>query len=58
MRIDYLVLSHPQPDHYRGLIFIAKHFRPREFWYNGRRPPYPDYLELLEALRERGVRCL
>lgn len=58
LRIDYLVLSHPQPDHYRGLIFIAKYFRPREFWYNGRRPPYPDYLELLEALRERGVRCL
>ncbi len=34
-RIDYIVLSHPQSDHMNGLRFIASHFRPKEFWYNG-----------------------
>ncbi|MCX8012623.1 MAG: DNA internalization-related competence protein ComEC/Rec2, partial [Desulfobacterota bacterium] len=34
-RIDYLVLTHPHPDHYTGLIYIAKNFSIGEFWSNG-----------------------
>jgi competence protein ComEC len=55
LKIDYLVLSHPQPDHYKGLIFIARHFRPREFWHNGVRNESPTYEQLLETIREKGV---
>jgi competence protein ComEC len=55
LKIDYLVLSHPQPDHYKGLIFIARHFRPREFWHNGVRSESPTYEQLLETIREKGV---
>ena len=55
LKIDYLVLSHPQPDHYKGLIFIARHFRPREFWHNGMESKSPTYDQLLETIREKGI---
>ncbi|MDO8433165.1 MAG: DNA internalization-related competence protein ComEC/Rec2 [Candidatus Binatus sp.] len=32
MRVDYLVLSHPDLDHFGGLDFIALNFAPRAFW--------------------------
>jgi len=35
LKIDYLVLSHPQSDHMNGLRFLAEAFYPKEFWYNG-----------------------
>ena len=34
--IDYLVLSHPHPDHYGGLIYIMDNFKIGEAWVNGR----------------------
>ncbi len=34
-RIDALVLSHPQLDHYGGLSFLAERFGPTEFWSSG-----------------------
>jgi competence protein ComEC len=55
LKIDYLVLSHPQPDHYKGLIFIARHFRPREFWHNGMESKSPCYGQLIETMRGKGV---
>jgi competence protein ComEC len=53
--VDYLVLSHPDWDHYGGLAFVAAQFSPREFWWNGTRATPPRLTELLEALMERGV---
>jgi competence protein ComEC len=35
--IDYLVLTHPHPDHYGGLIYIMENFRIGEVWLNGRK---------------------
>jgi len=35
--IDYLVLTHPHPDHYGGLIYVIENFRIEEVWLNGRR---------------------
>ncbi len=34
--IDCLVLSHPHPDHYGGLIYIMNNFDIGEIWLNGR----------------------
>ena len=34
--IDYLVLTHPHPDHYGGLIYVMENFRIGEVWLNGR----------------------
>lgn len=30
--IDYLVLTHPHPDHLNGLISVARNFKVRQFW--------------------------
>ena len=30
--IDYLVLTHPHPDHLNGLVSAARNFNVREFW--------------------------
>jgi competence protein ComEC len=35
-KIDYLVLSHPHPDHYGGLIYVMDNFEIGEIWLNGR----------------------
>jgi len=54
LKVDYLILSHPQPDHYKGLIFIAKHFHPKEFWYGP--GELPEELEaVFKELKEKGV---
>jgi competence protein ComEC len=54
-KIDYLVLSHPQPDHYKGLLFITEHFRCREFWHTGMESESPTYQQLLGIIRARGI---
>ncbi|OGP94188.1 MAG: DNA internalization-related competence protein ComEC/Rec2 [Deltaproteobacteria bacterium RBG_16_54_18] len=56
LQVDYLLLSHPQPDHYKGLIFITRHFRPREFWHNGMTSPSSTYGQLMEAIKESRTR--
>jgi competence protein ComEC len=58
LKIDYLALSHPQPDHYKGLIFIAKHFRCREFWHNGMESKSPSYQQLLEIIKAKGIQTV
>src|SRR5208282_4869684 len=32
MHVDYLVLSHPDADHFGGFAYIAENFSPDEFW--------------------------
>jgi len=54
--VDYLVLSHPDWDHYGGLAFVATHFTPREFWWNGAPVIPPRLGTLLAALTEGGAR--
>lgn len=54
-KVDYLVLSHPHPDHYDGLGYIAKNFSVREFWYNGDSIDDPYFEDLLTTLKQRGV---
>jgi competence protein ComEC len=56
MRIDYLVLSHPQTDHMNGLRFIARHFHPKEFWHNGDPVETPSYKELMAIVDTRKIR--
>ena len=57
-RIDYIVLSHPHPDHLNGLRFIAGNFSPKEFWHNGQDADTPEFAELMKTIKKNGVKIL
>ena len=56
MHVEYLVLSHPEMDHFGGFNFIARNFSPAEFWAIGAPSPDRKYEALLEVLAATGVR--
>ncbi|MBI1919495.1 MAG: DNA internalization-related competence protein ComEC/Rec2 [Geobacter sp.] len=53
-RIDYMVLTHPDSDHMKGLNFVAAHFPVGEFWETGIGDSQ-DYRDLKEILASRLV---
>jgi len=55
-RIDTLVLTHPDPDHLKGLIFIASQFSIGRFWDNGFQTESESYLQLKKILGERKIK--
>jgi competence protein ComEC len=55
-RVDYLVLSHPELDHFGGLAFVARNFRPQEFWTISAPSPDLKYADLLGMLADAGTR--
>jgi competence protein ComEC len=54
-KIDTLVLTHPDPDHVKGLNFIASQFSISRFWETGLPVVDEPYLKLKKTLRERNV---
>ena len=52
MHVDYVAVSHPDRDHFGGLIFLVRNFRPTEFWTSGNGSPDDSYLSLLDVVRE------
>jgi competence protein ComEC len=54
-RLDYLVLTHPDPDHLKGLNFIASHFSIGQFWESGLRSDSESYSGLEETLLKKKV---
>ena len=55
-RIDTLVLTHPDPDHLKGLNFIASQFSTGRFWDNGFQIESDSYLQLKRILTEKKIR--
>jgi competence protein ComEC len=49
-RVDFLVLTHPHPDHLKGLPAVARNFRVGEFWQAFPPESEPAYEELMKAL--------
>src|SRR5579875_1321627 len=56
MRVDYLVMSHPEIDHFGGFIFIARNFRPLEFWTTGAVSTDFSFHDLLQQLAQAHTR--
>ena len=55
-RIDTLVLTHPDPDHLKGLNFIASEFSIGQFWDNGSQTESESYLQLKRILNEKKIK--
>jgi competence protein ComEC len=56
LRIDTLVMTHPEADHMAGLRYIAEHFDPKEFWYSGEKLGFPAFRDLMALLDSKGIR--
>ncbi len=54
-KVDFVVLSHSDFDHLRGLYFILEHFSVQTFMFNGRWPSGWDGQRLTDALGRRGI---
>lgn len=56
-RLDYVVLSHPHPDHLNGLLFLARNFPIGEFWESGAGAGtgIDEYGALMDTLKAGGV---
>lgn len=57
-RIDVVALSHPNRDHYEGLIEVMKRFRVGVFVTGARENGDESFRELMETARERNVRVV
>ncbi len=57
-RIDIVVLSHPHPDHFGGLISTLPAIEVGELWDTGQGEDHgagPTYASMLAGLRRRGI---
>jgi competence protein ComEC len=55
-RLEALIVSHPQHDHFSGMPFLLRWFAPRELWINGPAEENPAFSALLDLARQRGVK--
>ena len=53
--IDLIVLSHPQMDHFAGLIDVLKRYEVGAFIYNGREGEAKAFKDLKEVLKENSA---
>ncbi|MBW1743433.1 MAG: DNA internalization-related competence protein ComEC/Rec2 [Deltaproteobacteria bacterium] len=56
--VDILVLSHPDPDHLNGLLFIAQHFNVREVWMNLEPADTQPYRDFMGIISRKGIRVV
>jgi competence protein ComEC len=55
-RIDTMVLTHPDPDHLKGLTFIASQFSIGQFWDNGCQTESEFHLQLKKILMDKKIK--
>uniref|UniRef100_UPI0040564CA0 DNA internalization-related competence protein ComEC/Rec2 n=1 Tax=Candidatus Electronema sp. TaxID=2698783 RepID=UPI0040564CA0 len=54
-RLDQVLISHPHRDHFSGMDFILRHFRPKILWINGDAHREENYQQILEQAAGQGV---
>lgn len=53
--LDAVIISHPDADHFNGLAFIIKRFRPETLWVNGDNAANASYTDLLNLAGSQGA---
>jgi competence protein ComEC len=53
--VDILVMSHPQLDHYGGLLYLVEHFSPRELWFNGEYGRGKQFVNFMKKVSRNGI---
>ena len=53
--LDLIVMTHPQLDHYGGLIEVAKNYQIGVFLNNGHQGEYAAYFDLEKILKEKNI---
>ncbi len=54
--LEYLIITHPHPDHYGGARTVIKYFRVKRFVDPGIPIHGGSYSRLLEAVKKKGIR--
>ena len=54
-RLDALVISHPDADHYNGIPFLLERFRPEVLWINGDSGHDQHYSDLLALAKTLNI---
>jgi competence protein ComEC len=54
-RIDFLIATHVQEDHWGGLVHLAERFEVGEFWHPGGRCQSRRFGEFLRDIAARGI---
>jgi competence protein ComEC len=57
-RLDQVVISHPHRDHFSGMDFILRHFRPKVLWINGDTHREENYQQILDQAAGQGVQIV
>lgn len=55
-QIDKLIITHPDSDHYNGLLFIINRFNPELVYTNGRPDQARLYGKILARIKEKEIR--
>jgi competence protein ComEC len=58
MHVDIVAVSHPDRDHFGGLVFLVRNFSPTEFWTSGVGSSDASYARLLDAVTAVHARSL
>ena len=53
--LDLIVLSHPETDHFLGLIDVLKNYRTGAFVYNGRQGVADSWPVLIKSLKDKKI---
>lgn len=54
-RLDDVIITHPDSDHFNGLGFVIRRFHPQRLWINGDSGQSEQYGELLRLAAVRGI---
>jgi competence protein ComEC len=54
-RLDQAVISHPHKDHFSGMDFVLRHFRPKVLWINGDKHREGNYQQILDQTKVQGI---